>query len=179
MSKLITFPDKYINQLGTFLMLDDTINKMLCYTNTTEDDILSLPEVKEPIKKLNDKKIFIDRRVNKLFDAIFESDCYIFLNMYKDEPASLNNGKTSSFISSFRLDIGVVCHNSCSNTLNGSRDVIIYKRINEILREDERLEAIKEVIGKPIIGTTSQNYSIPIDYNTYITSVTVRYFNEM
>ena len=52
--------------------------------------------------------------------------------MYKDEPASLNNGKTSSFISSFRLDIGVVCHNSCSNTLNGSRDVIIYKRINEI-----------------------------------------------
>ena len=84
MGKLITFPDRYINKVGTLLMLDDTINKMLYYTNTTEDDILSLPKVKEPIKNLNDKKIFIDRRVNKLFDAIFESDCYIFLNMYKD-----------------------------------------------------------------------------------------------
>lgn len=58
MSKLMTFPDKYINQLGTFLMLDDTINKMLCYTNTTEDDILSLPEVKEPIKNLMIKNIY-------------------------------------------------------------------------------------------------------------------------
>ena len=47
MGKLITFPDRYINKVGTLLMLDDTINKMLYYTNTTKNDILSLPKVKE------------------------------------------------------------------------------------------------------------------------------------
>lgn len=174
MSKIITFPDRYINKVATLIMLDETIGKMIYYSDKIDEDILSLPKVSEPIKKFNNKKIFIDRRVNQLFEAIFKSECYIFLNMYKDQPAILSNGKSSNFISSFRLDIGVVCHNSCANTLNGARDVIIYKRINEILK-DERLEAI----GKPIIGSTLQNYSIPVEYNAYITSITVNYFNTM
>lgn len=171
MSTVKSFPDKYITKVSTILMTDEVINKMLYYNNECNVDIYSLPEVKNPIKELREKKVFCNRRVEKVF---LQGDISIFINLRKDNPASIN-GKTSRFIETLGLEIGVICHESCRRTLNGARESVVFDRLQYLLKNTEILEGI----GKPHIQTTSQTYSIPYEYNAYILSLNVNYFSDM
>ena len=78
MSTVKSFPDKYITKVSTILMTDEVINKMLYYNNECNVDIYSLPEVKNPIKELREKKVFCNRRVYKVY---LQGDITIFINI--------------------------------------------------------------------------------------------------
>lgn len=171
MSVVKTFPNRYIQKLATILMLDEEINKMLYYNEVIDKDIYSLPDVVNPVKELKDNKVFINRRVTDIFQSNQRPDAYIFVNLYSDAPCTISKGK-SRFIDTLRLDVGVICNDECRNTLNGAREAIIFDRITDILKSDERLEGI----GKPKISQTKQTYSIPYGWNAYIVTVEINYF---
>lgn len=171
MSVIKSFPDRYINRIATTLMLDNEINKMLYYNDVCDKDIYKLPIVKNPITELKDVKVFCNRRVEKLY---MTSDITMFVNLRKDSPYS-KNAKKSTFVESLNLEIGVICHDGCRKTLNGARESIVFDRIQQILKEDENLEAI----GKPIVTSTDQIYNIPLDYNGYVVAVQIDYFSTM
>ena len=169
-----TFPDRYINKLATTIMLDEQINKMLYYADVLNKDIYSLEEVDNPIAKLKNKNVFINRRVTDLFTKVNEADIYVFINLHSDAPCNIN-GRSSTFIDTMSLDIGVICSDSCRNTLNGTRENIVFDRIVELLKTDINLQGI----GVPKISNTNQAYAIPLGYNMYIITVTINYFNTM
>ena len=168
MSVIKSFPDRYASKVATILMLDEEINKMLYYNDKNDVDIYTLPRVKNPITQLKDKKVFLNRRVAETFK---ESDVSMFINVKNDEPYS-RYGKKSLFFDTLTLEVGVICHNACRNTLNGARELIIAERLQEIFRIDERLVEV----GKPKIYPTTQSYNIPYEYNSYILTVKVNYF---
>ena len=171
MSTIKSFPDKYVTKVATILMTDDEISKMLYYNTKCDVDIYTLPKVNNPIKELREKKVFCNRRVDKVF---LQGDISIFINVNEDAPASIN-GKKSTYIETLSLEIGVMCHEDCRRTLNGARENIVFDRIQYLLKTSEVLEAI----GKPHIQTTSQTYSIPYEYNSYILSLDINYFSGM
>ena len=151
MSTVKSFPDKYITKVSTILMTDEVINKMLYYNNECNVDIYSLPEVKNPIKELREKKVFCNRRVEKVF---LQGDISIFINLRKDNPATIN-GKTSRFIETLGLEIGVICHESCRRTFwFDPRTLARYRRetpqlgngrLQLVGREGERLHRNQEL----------------------------------
>lgn len=171
MSVIKSFPDRYISKLAAIIMNDQEIAKFLYYNNVMDKDIYSLPDVKSPVSKLLDKKVFMNRRVESLF---LKSDISIFINLYSDEPKNMN-GRKSRFYDTLKVEIGVICHNDCRKTLNGARESVVFNRLEEIVRTNEELDGVK----KPKIGGAVQSYNIPYDYNAYIFSITVDYFSTM
>lgn len=173
----LDFPNKYCNKVATAIMLNEDINKLIYYNKILDKDIFSLGKVKNPISELKDKNVFVNRRVVDMFKTvdgkiISESDVYVFVNLYTDSPCSIFNGN-SRFINTLRVDIGVICNDAVSNTLNGKREVVIYNKIIKMLKEDEKLYGI----GEPKFQDTKQNYQIPYGYKSYIITVLVDYFN--
>ena len=81
MSVIKSFPDRYISKLAAIIMNDQEIAKLLYYNNVMDKDIYSLPDVKSPVSKLLDKKVFMNRRVESLF---LKSDISIFINLYSE-----------------------------------------------------------------------------------------------
>ena len=63
MSNVRSFQDRYIAKVATALMLDDEINKMLYYNDVCDKDIYTLPKIKNPVKELQNVKVFCNRRV--------------------------------------------------------------------------------------------------------------------
>ena len=55
------FPNKYLIKLSNEIMLDDKINKLIYYNNEKERDIYKLEDLENPIKKLKEKKVFINK----------------------------------------------------------------------------------------------------------------------
>lgn len=169
MSNVRSFQDRYIAKVATSLMLDDEINKMLYYNDVCDKDIYTLPKIKNPVKELQDVKVFCNRRVEKVF---LESDISLFVNLKKDSPYT-KNGKRSVFVESLNVEIGVICHNACRKTLNGARESIVFDRIQYVLKNTEYLEEI----GKPVITSTDQIYNIPLTFDGYVLSFTIDYFS--
>lgn len=169
MSNVRSFQDRYIAKVATSLMLDDEINKMLYYNDVCDKDIYTLPKIKNPVKELQDVKVFCNRRVEKVF---LESDISLFINLKKDSPYT-KNGKKSVFFETLTLEIGVICHNACRKTLNGARESIVFDRIQYILKNTDYLRAI----SSPKIIDTSQIYNIPLTFDGYILTCEVRYFS--
>ena len=171
MSVIKSFPDRYASKVATILMLDEEINKMLYYNDKNDVDIYTLPRVKNPVGTLKDKKVFLNRRVAETFK---ESDVSMFINIKNDAPHS-KYGKTFRFIETLTLEIGVICHNACRNTLNGARESVIFDRVQRILKTNESLQCI----GEPLLSPTTQSYNIPYEYSAYIVTMKVDYFGEM
>ena len=119
-------------------------------------------------------KSFPDRYASKVATILMldeEINKMLYYNDKNDEPYS-RYGKKSLFFDTLTLEVGVICHNACRNTLNGARELIIAERLQEIFRLDERLVEV----GKPKIYPTTQSYNIPYEYNSYILTVKVNYF---
>ena len=171
MSVMKNFTDRYISKLTTCLLTDDIINKFLWYNTVKDEDIYDLPKIDNPVSELKDKKVFVNRRVESLF---LDSDISVFINLFQDQPAYISS-KRSNKINTLTLEVGVICHKDCRKTLNGARELIVANRIQYLLRNTEYLEAI----GAPELSATKQSYNIPYDYNAYIVSVTIDYFESM
>lgn len=165
------YPSRLIIKIANTIMLDSEINKMLYYNNINDKDIYSLEEVVNPIGKLKDDKVFIDRRIEKIWK---DSDISVFINLLKDAPYSRNYTK-SRRIRTVEIEIGVICHSNCRKTINGFRDSIVFNRIKTVICENETLQGIKGVAW----GETIQMYNMPKDYMGYSTKILVDYFGSM
>ena len=143
-------------------MLDKKINKMLYYNDILDKDIYSLDDVKNPISALNENKVFVDRKIDKI---IKEGDISMFINVKSDAPYT-NGNRTSFLYNTLKIEIGVICHKSCRKTINGIRELIVSDRIKQIITSKPELQGI----GDLVILSSSPMYSIPYyDYNGYST----------
>lgn len=165
------FPSRVMIQISNLIMLDDEINKMLYYNTVSDKDIYSLDEVENPISELKDSKVFIDRRVDKVWK---ESDISVFVNLSKDAPYS-KSGRKSNKIRTVEIEIGVVCHNNCRKIINGFRDSIVSNRIKTVLCDEDSVQGLKGISW----GDTTQMLNLPIDYMGYTTKISVDYFGGM
>lgn len=164
------FPDKLMLKISNMIMLDPDINKALFYNKEKNKDLYSLPPVENPISTLKDNKVFIDRRIDKVQK---ESDISVFINLSNDESYA-KNYQRSRFFRTCRIEIGVVCHNDCRKTLNGTRDGIVIDKIIELLA-NAKLGGIGEAYLEPF----SQMYNMPHQYIGYSAKISVDYFNTL
>lgn len=165
------FSSNYMTKLATIFMLDKQVNKFLYYNNILDEDILSQPDVKNPISALNENKVFVDRKIDKI---IKEGDITLFINVKSDAPYS-DGARVSSLYNVLTIEIGVICHKSCRKTINGIRELVVTDRIRQILTKTPELQGI----GDLTIKSCSPMYSIPYyDYNGYSTQFEIIYWKE-
>lgn len=165
------FSSNYMTKLATIFMLDKQVNKFLYYNNILDEDILSQPDVKNPISALNENKVFIDRKIDKI---IKEGDITLFINVKSDAPYS-DGARVSSLYNVLTIEIGVICHKSCRKTINGIRELVVTDRIRQILTKTPELQGI----GDLTIKSCSPMYSIPYyDYNGYSTQFEIIYWKD-
>lgn len=155
MDILYGFPNKLIHNIGTRLMLDTIINKFLYYSNVTDENIFELPELDNPIGLLKNNKVFYGRRVNKVLES---ADISVYITVYDYAPLQKRFEKSNS-LSTTKIEIGVVCHVDCADTLNGLRYWIVAQRIADMFKEDEnrdissvgkiKLESIRPLFNMP------------------------------
>ena len=165
------FPSRLIIKIANLIMLDSEINKMLYYNKVNDKDIYSLDDVKNPIGVLKDNKVFIDRRIDKVWK---ESDISVFVNLSKDSQYSRGYTKSRK-VRTVEVEIGVVCHNNCRKTINCLRDLSVFNRIKMVLCEDDSVQGLKGIQW----GETTQMYNMPQDYTGYSTKILVDYFGKM
>lgn len=167
------FPNRYTAKISMAIMLDDVISKMLYYNNVLNEDIYSLPSVDNPIKELRDNNVFIDRKVSKI---LRESDSSIFININSDKPYT-KSGQPSSRFKTLEIEVGVICHNACRFTINGSREAIIFNRILQVIQENESLK--EGIIGDKIgLGSVNEIRNMPEGYVGYSITISVEYWNK-
>lgn len=165
------FSSNYMTKLATIFMLDKQVNKFLYYNNILDEDILSQPDVKNPISALNENKVFIDRKIDKI---IKEGDITLFINVKNDAPYS-DGARVSSLYNVLTIEVGVICHKSCRKTINGIRELVVTDRIRQILTKTPELQGI----GDLTIKSCSPMYSIPYyDYNGYSTQFEIIYWKD-
>lgn len=165
------FSSNYMTKLATIFMLDKQVNKFLYYNNILDEDILSQPDVKNPISTLNENKVFVDRKIDKI---IKEGDITLFINVKSDAPYS-DGARISSLYNVLTIEIGVICHKSCRKTINGIRELVVTDRIKQILTKTPELQGI----GDLTIKSCSPMYSIPYyDYNGYSTQFEIIYWKD-
>lgn len=165
------FPSRLLIKISNLIMLDNEINKMLYYNAVNDKDIYMLDELENPIGDLKDSKVFIDKRVEKVWR---ESDISVFVNLSKDSPYS-NGGRKSKMIRTVEIEIGVVCHSNCRKIINGFRDTIVSNRIKTVLCNEDSIQGIKGVMW----GDTTQMLNVPQDYSGYTIKISVDYFGKM
>ena len=172
MSIIKNFSSNYMTKLATTFMLDDKINNLLYFNDVLDKDIYSLEKLKNPISLLNKNKVFIDRKIDKI---IKEGDVSMFINVKNDAPY-WNGFKNSLLYNQLSIEIGVICHKTCRETINGIRELIISDRIKEIVTTKPELQGI----GNVTIKSSSPMYSIPYyDYNGYSTIIELIYWKDM
>lgn len=165
------FSSNYMTKLATIFMLDKQVNKFLYYNNILDEDILLQPDVKNPISALNENKVFVDRKIDKI---IKEGDITLFINVKSDAPYS-DGARVSSLYNVLTIEIGVICHKSCRKTINGIRELVVTDRIRQILTKTPELQGI----GDLTIKSCSPMYSIPYyDYNGYSTQFEIIYWKD-
>lgn len=172
MNIIKNFSSNYMTKLATTFMLDDKINKMLYYNEVLDKDIYSLDKLKNPISLLNENKVFIDRKIDKI---IKEGDISMFINVKNDSPYK-NGNKISLLYNELSIEIGVICHKSCRKTINGIRELIVSDRVKEIVTTNPDLQCIGDIT----VVSSSPMYSIPYyDYNGYSTVIELIYWKDM
>ncbi|HBF7094923.1 TPA: hypothetical protein KOU56_004050, partial [Clostridioides difficile] len=66
----MAFPNKMISNIGTTLMSNQDFAKFMIYNDESQKDILSMPDIKNPVKELRNKKVFLNRRVEKVLKDV-------------------------------------------------------------------------------------------------------------
>lgn len=125
MAKLYGLANYLISELTIRLLNSKEFTKFVYYKNASDKDILSLPDLENPALMLKNQ-IFRNRRSPKILE---EQDVSVFIKL--DDMR--NYTAKSNKIKTIWITVGFVVHQSCSNTLNGSREVAIISAIEKAL----------------------------------------------
>lgn len=163
MAKLYGLPNYLITEIATKLMLNPIFYKFVYYKDINEqgEDILSLPNLDNPIEILSqedrqNKQVFLNRRPDKI---LHRQDVNIFI--YFDDMR--NYSAKSKKIKTITIRIGVLIHEQCLRTPNGSRDICLISAIENILEG----ETFVKGLGKCEVNRVSPLFGLPLEYTGY------------
>lgn len=171
------YQNKILQSVLMELISDDMLSKLLYYTDVNDEDIYSLKSIDNPILTLyknpnvDNNKVFKNKKVLKVIEKI---DACMFVNLVSCLPQQ-SAYSMSSTINTITIQIGILCHEKCLDTINGSRDIAMMDRIISILNTNELIKSI----GTPMITSISSLLDIPYDFNGYGLLVTLDGIREL
>ena len=159
MSKVyIDYANRILQSIVIELVNDDMLSKLLYYVNESEEDIYSLESLDNPVKTLYKN----DDKSKNILKVIEEIDVCMFVNLLSYSQKSTAYS-TSATVKTMDIQVGILCHEDCLETLNGCRDVAMIDRIMSILNTSKIIPSI----GNATISSVYALLDVPYDFNGY------------
>lgn len=163
MAKLYGLPNYLITEMATKLMLHPDFYKFVHYKDINEngEDILEQPDLDSPIEilsqgKREDRQVFLNRRPDKILHGQ-DVNIFIYFDDMKNYTAKSKRIKTVS------IKIGILIHEQCLATPNGSRDICIISAIESILEGSKFVKGL----GTCEVVRANQLFGLPVEYTGY------------
>lgn len=153
MNGVYGLPNKVMASISTQLFKHEHLSKMLYYTSKeyTTQDIIAQKKVSW--SKLKNKNIFIGRRVPIVLNISGAFISFRVFDYYPHNQADLYN---------VEVEIDVIVHKDCMDTIHGTRDIAIVTMIHEALYQKDL-----EGIGKCDILSTYDIRDLTAEYSGY------------
>ena len=168
MAKLYGLANYLMSEIVIKLLNHKEFTKFVYYKDVSDKDILSLPDLKNPSVMLRNQ-IFRNRRTPKILET---QDVCIFMSL--DDIRNYGGSKTKK-IKTIWIDIGFIVHQSCSNTIHGSREVAIISAIEKALDGT----FFSKAIGTCEIDRVVPLAGIPYEWNGYQVRVKLDGFSDV
>lgn len=163
MAKLYGLPNYLVTEIATKLMLHPEFYKFVHYKDIDEtgDDILSQPDLDSPIETLSQgemskRSVFLNRRPDKI---LHEQGVNVFI--YFDDMR--NYTSNTRRIKTVFIKIGILLHEQCMKTPNGSRDICIVSAVEKILEGSKYVRGL----GTLQVERVNPLFGIPVEYSGY------------
>lgn len=155
MAKLYGLANYLMSEITIKLLNSKEFTKFVYYKDVSDKDILNLPDLESPMLMLKNQ-FFKGRRLPKILES---QDVCVFMCL--DDMR--NYTAKYSKIKTIWITIGVIVHEKCSNTLNGSREVAIISAIEKALDNTTFTKAL----GKCEFEKVIQFAGLPYEWNGY------------
>ncbi|MGL5330165.1 MAG: hypothetical protein ACRDD7_12920 [Peptostreptococcaceae bacterium] len=137
MAKLYGLGNQIISDMIIRLMTNKDFYKFVYYKEVSDEDILSMPDLDDPITELYNKQVWLHRRPQKV---LHEQDVNVFLTL-----EDFRNVKTKNkLLKTMDFKIGILVHDSCIQTVNGSRDIALLTCVENIIENDSYFKSLGE-----------------------------------
>lgn len=137
MAKLYGLGNQIISDMIIRLMTNKDFYKFVYYKEISDEDILSMPDLDDPITELYNKQVWLHRRPQKV---LHEQDVNVFLTL-----EDFRNIKTKSkLLKSMDIKIGILVHDKSLQTANGSRDIALLTCVENIIENDSYFKSLGE-----------------------------------
>ena len=167
MAKLYGLANYLMSEITIRLLNNKEFTKFVYYKEVSNKDILSLPDLDNPAVMLKNQ-IFRNRRSPKVLE---KQDICVF--MYLDDMR--NYTAKSNKIKTLWINVCFIIHESCSITLNGSRDIAIISAVERALDNT----SFSKAIGKCEVERVIPLSGLPHEWNGYEISVKLDGFTEL
>ncbi len=167
MAKLYGLANYLMTEIIVRLLNNKEFTKFVYYKDVSDKDILSLPDLDNPAIMLKDQ-IYRNRRTPKILDS---QDVCVF--MYLDDMK--NYTAKSHKIKTIWISVSFILHQSCSSTLNGSREVAIISAIEKALSGI----TFSKAIGVCEVDRVIRLSGLPYEWNGYKVSIKLDGFSEL
>lgn len=162
MAKLYGLGNYLITEMATKLMLNPEFYKFVYYKDigdNDDDDILAQDDLDSPIEVLSqgdkqNRSVFLNRRPNKILHTQ-GVNIFIYLDDMRNYTANSKRIKTVF------IRVGILIHEQCLDTPNGSRDICLISAIEKILEGSSFIKGLGscEVVRVNPLNAISVEYS--------------------
>lgn len=156
------FANRCLSEITAEMMGNEDLLKFLYYTDNEEEDFLA--KEKPTADKIINKHIYTGRRIP---DILHRSGAYICTRMNEYAPVQ----RKSEIMKLVEIELMIIVHDKCANTIYGSRDVAILSALEEAL-DEKNISGV----GKCILTRGADIQGLPIEYSGYFAYVEVQGF---
>lgn len=158
MAKLYGLGNIIMSEISTRLMINPDFYKFVYYKDVDEngEDILSMPDLDDPVGELYKKQVWLHRRPDKV---LHNQDINVFLTLedFRNESAKNPNIKTITF------KIAILVHKECLLTPNGSRDIALLSCVSDIVETDDYFKGL----GRCKVHRVNHLFGLGVEYSGY------------
>lgn len=156
MAKLYGMANQILSEMVMRLMTDEDFYKFVYYKEVSDRDILSMPSLDDPVSELYNKQVWLHRRPKKV---LHEQDVNVFLTLedMRNETAKTKEIKTMTF------KVGILVHESCLTTANGSRDIALLDRVEYLIENDAYFNGL----GECRVNRVNHLFGLGIEYSGF------------
>ena len=158
MAKLYGLGNVIMSEISTRLMTNPDFYKLVYYKDVDEDgeDILSMPDLEDPVSMLYKKQVWLHRRPDKV---LHNQDINVFITLDDFR----NNSARNQNIKSMVFKIAVLVHKECLLTPNGSRDIALLSCVSDIVETDDYFKGL----GKCSVYRVNHLFGLSMEYSGY------------
>lgn len=158
MAKLYGLGNVIISEVLTRLITNPDFYKLVYYKDVDEEgeDILSMPDLDNPVGELYKKQVWLHKRPDKV---LHNQDVNVFITLddFRNESAKNPNIKTMTF------KVAILVHKECLLTPNGSRDIALLCCVSDIVENDDYFRGL----GRCSVYRVNHLLGLGMEYSGY------------